>query len=92
VPLFQLLDSLLNFVAPALFIAVAMPLAAHFLFKRHAAARGLWAQMVINFLAGVAVLVAGLLIQGRDGMMWTYAALVVICGTGQWLLAHGFRR
>ncbi len=91
-PLFLLLDSLLNFVAPAFFIAMAMALATRFLMKRRGGVPGLWAQIAVNFLVGVAVLAAGLVTYGRDGMMWTYAALVVVCGTGQWLMAGGARR
>ena len=37
-------------------------------------------------------MVAGLVLYGHDGMMWTYGALVIVCGTGQWLLAGGARR
>ncbi len=88
----QLLDSLLNFVAPAFFIALVLALATRFMMKRRAGARGFWAQAGINFAIGVAVSFAGLVIYGRDGMMWTYAALVLVCGTGQWLLAGGARR
>ncbi|MDB5829893.1 MAG: hypothetical protein JWQ73_4113 [Variovorax sp.] len=88
----QLLDSLLNFVAPAFFIAVVLALAARFLMRKKAGTAGFWTQAGINFLAGVAVLAAGLAVYGRDGMMWTYVALVAVCGTGQWLLAGGARR
>lgn len=89
---FQLLDSLLNFLAPAFFIALVLALATRFLMRRRAGAPGFWTQTGINFLAGIAVMVAGLVIYGHDGMMWTYGALVIVCGTGQWLLAGGARR
>lgn len=88
----QLLDSLLNFVAPAFFVSVVLALATRLLMKGKVGTAGLWVQAGINFLAGVAVLAAGIVFYGRDGMMWTYAALVVVCGTGQWLLAGGGRR
>ena len=88
----QLLDSLLNFVAPAFFVALVLSLATRILMKRRAGAWGFWAQTGINFMVGVAVVIAGLAIYGRDGMMWTYAALAFVCGTGQWLLAGGARR
>ncbi|RYY35453.1 MAG: hypothetical protein EOP59_15445 [Sphingomonadales bacterium] len=83
---------LINFVAPALFMAVVLALATRVLMKKRAGAPALWAQVAINFIAGVAVLLAGLAFYGRDGMMTTYAALVAVCGTGQWLLAKGWRR
>ncbi|CAN5905315.1 hypothetical protein BH11PSE13_BH11PSE13_23260 [soil metagenome] len=90
--LLQLLDSLLNFVAPAFFISLVLALATHFLMKQRAGARRFWAQAGINFAIGVMVSIAGLVLYGRDGMMWTYSALVLVCGTGQWLLAGGARR
>jgi hypothetical protein len=40
----------------------------------------------------VLVSVAGLVVSGRDGTMLTYAALVVVCGTVQWLAMRGWRR
>ncbi|RYF32261.1 MAG: hypothetical protein EOO26_11995 [Comamonadaceae bacterium] len=91
-PASDLIAHLLNFVAPALFMALVLALATRFLMKRRAGAPALWAQAAINFIAGVGVLLAGLAFYGRDGMMMTYAALVVVCGTGQWLLARGWRR
>jgi hypothetical protein len=87
----DLTNHLLNFVAPALFMAVVLAVATRFLMKKRAGAPALWAQVVINFMAGVAVLAAGLAWYGRDGMIMTYAALVAVCGTGQWLLAGGWR-
>jgi hypothetical protein len=53
---------------------------------------GWWVQCALVFLAGVVVLLAGLVISGRDGMMLTYAALVAVCGTVQWLAMRGWRR
>ena len=45
----------------------------------------------ILFGVGVAVLVAGLVVLGRDGKMLTYAALVLACATCQWFLVRGWR-
>ena len=92
VSLFQLLDSLSNFVAPAFFTALVLGVTTRLLTKRRTGARRFWTQTGINFVAGVVVLVAGLVIYGRDGVMWTYAVLVLVCGTGQWLLAGATRR
>ncbi|MBC7436387.1 MAG: hypothetical protein H7332_10000 [Bdellovibrionales bacterium] len=88
----DLLDHLLNFVAPALFVAVLMALAARALMPRAPQASGLWKQIVFNFLAGLAALLGGLMVFGRDGKMATYAALVIICATSQWLLLRGWRK
>ena len=91
-PASDLIVHLLNFVAPAFFMAVLLAFATRFLMKKRAGAPALWAQAAINFIAGVAVLAGGLVFYGRDGMMMTYAGLVAVCGTGQWLLARGWRR
>ncbi|AMM26612.1 hypothetical protein AX767_05155 [Variovorax sp. PAMC 28711] len=88
----DLTTHLLNFVAPAFFVAIVLALAARLLVKKQAGAPALWTQAAVNFAAGVAVLAAGLAFYGRDGMMNTYAALVAVCGTGQWLLAKAWRR
>jgi hypothetical protein len=91
-PPLALVDHLLNFVAPAFFMALALVLAARWLLRRQAGAPGFWAQLAINFIAGVAVLAIGLMYFGRDGKMATYAGLVAVCGTVQWFVAGGYRR
>jgi hypothetical protein len=87
-----LLDHLLNFAAPAFFVALVLALFGRFLLPGKLAARAWWQQLAINFIAGVLVLVAGLVLFGRDGRVVTYAALVVVCGTLQWALRRGKRR
>jgi hypothetical protein len=91
-PPLDLIDHLLNFIAPALAVALVLALLARWMFGRDAAAPGFWVQLAINFLAGVAALSAGLWYFGRDGKMATYAALVLVCGSVQWLWAMGSRR
>ena len=49
------------------------------------------AQAAIFFAVGAAVLVAGLVLLGRDGKMLTYGALVLACASSQWLLLRGWR-
>lgn len=90
-PLDQLIH-LLNFVAPALFLALALPFAARLLGLRGQRARRWLVQVAANFAVGVAVLGGGLWYFGADGRMATYAALVLACATSQWLLGaawHG---
>jgi hypothetical protein len=82
----DLLIHLANFAAPALFLALLLVLAGRLVLGRSRIA--LWAQWAIGSVAGVAVLAGGLAWFGRDGMMATYAALVVVCGTVQSLF-HG---
>jgi hypothetical protein len=88
----DLLDHLLNFVAPALFVAVLLALAARALVRRAQAPAALWKQMMFNFIAGLAVLLVGLAVFGRDGKMATYAAMVMVCATSQWLLLRCWRK
>jgi len=88
----DLLNHLLNFAAPAFFVAGVLALLGRFLIPKAAGAPSGWLQFALNFIAGLAVLGGGLAYFGHDGMMATYAALVAVCGTGQWLLAQGWRR
>jgi hypothetical protein len=86
----QLLFHLANFVLPALAMAVFMPLAGHWVMGG-AAPR--WPQRVLcHVAAGVAVLVLGLVLQGQDGRMATYAALAGVSATLEWALHRGWRR
>lgn len=90
--LLDILIHLLNFAAPALALALLLPLAARFLMKKSASALAWWAQLAINFVVGLAVLAGSLWWWGRDGKMLAYAALVLALATSQWLLSRGWRR
>lgn len=90
--LLDLTIHLLNFVTPALALALVLPLGARLLVAKVVGAKGWWVQIAINFAAGVAVLLVGLWWWGRDGKMATYAALVVVLATCQWVLSRGWRR
>ena len=75
----------LNFFAPALGLAVLAASAAKLLW-RHDLAGVSWVRLALwAALAGVAVLIGGLLVFGRDGKMTTYAALVVATALALWL-------
>jgi hypothetical protein len=89
--LLALLDHLLNFIAPAAFIAGVLVLAGRFVGAQRTGIPRLWVQWAITFAAGVGVLAGGLVAFGRDGMMATYAALAAVCGTVQWLVVRGWR-
>ena len=89
--LLDLLNHFLNFVAPAFFVAVLVPLAARWFMKKTPAVISLWAQSVINFLVNVMVLALGLWFFGRDGKMATYSAMVLLCATSQWVMLRGWR-
>jgi hypothetical protein len=90
----DILNHLLNFVAPAFAVGFLLPALARLVLHRGAGAparSAWWVQGAVNFAVGVAVLAGGLLLFGQDGRMATYAALVLACGSSQWLMG-GVRR
>jgi len=86
-----LLNHLLNFMAPALWLAVLMTLVAHFFMKKRTAALSLYAQAAINFAVAVTVLTLGLWVWGDDGKMATYTGMALLCATSQWLMRRGWQ-
>ena len=88
---FELLRHFAGFLAPALVVALVVALAARIVLPPAARPRSWWTSLVLNTLAGVLVLAAGLWFFGRDGKMATYAALVVAVATVQWLSGKGWR-
>jgi hypothetical protein len=89
--LFDLIDHLLNFVAPAIFVAAALALLGRFYMKKVPSALVFKAQFAINIGAGVLALVVGLWFFGRDGKMASYIAMVVAIALAQWLGARQWR-
>jgi len=81
-----LLNHAINFLAPALWLALLMPLLVRIIMKNSTVAHTLLAQAAINFVGGCGVLIAGLVLFGRDGKMLTYLGLVVMAATTQWWL------
>ena len=82
---------LLNFLAPALFVSATLGFLAGWVIRRTAGtAKGM--QFGANLIVGVAVLLGGVWLFRADGKMATYAALVVCCGTSQWLLSRAWRK
>lgn len=80
-----------NFLAPALVLGVL--LAAAGALRRRARAHLAWpVQALLNVVAGSLVLAVGLWLQGRDGTMLTYGALVVTTALCQWMGSGGRRR
>lgn len=80
----DLLNHLLNFVAPALALGAALAYLAPVFIKNKAVARTRTAQAAINVVAGALALLAGLVFFGRDGKMLSYAALVLATASSQW--------
>jgi hypothetical protein len=87
----DLLFHLLNFVAPALVVALLVGLCARFVMPNRGLAPVFIKQLAINFIACLAVLLLGLWFFGRDGKMATYAAMVLVSATGQWVMGRGWR-
>jgi len=93
---YLLADHLFNLVAPAAMIAVLLlalsRMLPDFFKQKKAFSHGWWVPLAINFLVGAGVLVAGLVLLGRDGKMLTYLALVLAMAVSQWLQAGGWKR
>ncbi|WCM94384.1 hypothetical protein M5C99_06585 [Acidovorax sp. NCPPB 2350] len=85
-------NHLLNFAAPALGVGLLLALMGRVFYRKSPHVAGFAQQFAINSVVGVVVLCAGIVVGGRDGRMLTYAALVVACGTSQWLTQRGWRR
>lgn len=80
----QLILHVFNFVLPALAMAALMPWAGRWVMGKGGAP--LRRRMTVHALAGVLVLVAGLLVLGHDGKMNTYMALVLVAATVEWAM------
>jgi hypothetical protein len=89
--LFALLNHVLNFLAPALWLALLLPLASRWIFRSKVKKPGLGLQMVVIFALSLLVLGLGLGYFGRDGKMATYLGMTVIAATSQWLMLRGWR-
>ncbi len=86
-----LLNHAINLLAPAFWLALLVPILSKIFMKKRPAAHRLLAQIAINFVVCVVLLVAGLLLFGHDGMMLTYLALVACAASCQWWLQRGWR-
>jgi ABC-type branched-subunit amino acid transport system permease subunit len=81
---------LFDFVYPALALGALSAAGAKLLWRAELAATPWWRLAAAVALSGVAVLVVGLVVFGRDGRMLTYAALVAVAAVVLWF--SGFRR
>jgi hypothetical protein len=82
----------LNFMLPALAVALLVTFFGRFLRQNKPVAVGFCARSAINFIVCLAVLLIGLILTGRDGKMLTYLAMVMASGTVQWFLSGGWRK
>lgn len=94
--LYLLTNHLLNFAAPAAAVALLLVLLTRLGFGLFRTNRPLvqseWARIAIIFIASIGILVAGLVVFGRDGKMLTYMALVAGAALCQWVLIRGWSR
>lgn len=85
-------NHLLNFAAPAAFVALFSTYFSRFLLPKRPVVHVYWTQAAINFIACLAVLLAGLWLFAQDGKMATYVAMVVVSATVQWVLMNGWKK
>jgi len=90
-PALTFLNHLLNFLAPAVFLAVLLGLGGRIFWRSATPLVNLWEQMLLNAVLGAAVLGLCLALWGRDGKLATYALLVLAMGSCQWLLLRGWK-
>jgi hypothetical protein len=83
---------LLGFMLPAAFVAICLAVSGRFFKQNRPIAGTFLARSAILFIVALSVLIAGLLITGRDGKMFTYLAMVFATATAQWFLSGGWRR
>ena len=82
---------MLSFALPAFAVALLVALAGRWLLPKAGPRPAWWVLFAINFAAGLATLAAGLWYFGRDGKMASYAALVLVVATAQWLAGRAWR-
>jgi len=83
-----ILNHTINFLAPALWLAVLLPTLSRLFMGKRAVARTMANQIALHFVVGCIVLLVGLVLFGRDGKMLTYLALVLALASMQWLLSR----
>ncbi len=91
----NLINQLLNFMAPAAFVAGILVLLSRVfarLFKvKRQFSLSSPQQFAIVFIVSALLLLAGLAVFGRDGKMASYALLALGAATCQWVLLRGWR-
>jgi hypothetical protein len=89
--LFDLMNHLLNFTAPAVFVGVFMAVVAPWVLPK-ASLRSALLPALVNSGVGLCVLAAGLWFFGNDGKMASYLALVLAAAASQLVLMQLPRR
>lgn len=82
---------LINFAMPAVVVGTLVALVAPWVLKKPSV-RSRWKQAAVNAAAGTLTMVAGLMAFGNDGKMATYAAMLAMVATSQWIAVAGWKR
>jgi hypothetical protein len=77
----------INFLAPAFWMALLMPLGARLLIRKRPSALSMKGLIALHFVVGCVVLAAGVVVFGNDGKMLTYLALVLAVASSQWVFS-----
>ena len=85
------INHLLNFVAPALVLALLQVAGSQLFMRKMAVSRGWIAPIALLFIVGCVVLAGGVLLLGSDGQMLTYGALVLATASAHWLWLRAWR-
>lgn len=88
----DLLNHLLNFAAPAVFVGVFMATVAPWVLQAKRRHGSFLACALVNSFCGVCALAAGIWFFGNDGKMNSYLALVVASAASQFWLMQPSRR
>lgn len=88
----SIVQHLLNFLAPAVAVALALGMAERLFGRRDAVLRSWWARQLVLILTGLLALAASLWLTGVDGKVVGYAGLVVAAASMQWLLLGAWRK
>jgi len=90
--LFDLMNHLLSFAAPAVFVGVFTAVVAHWVMPKASRRSALLLPALVNSAVGLCVLAAGLWFFGNDGKMASYLALVLAAAASQLVLMQLPRR
>jgi hypothetical protein len=82
----------LNFMLPALAMALMVTASGRFFKKNRPLALTFIANSAINFIVCLTVLLIGMILTGRDAKMLSYLAMALASATVQWALSGAWRK
>jgi uncharacterized membrane protein (DUF441 family) len=87
----DLINHLLNFAAPAVFVGVFVAWVAPWVLGRGHGTGAFVLRAVVSSVAGVCALLGGLWFFGNDGKMASYLALIIATAASQFWLMRAYR-